>query len=73
MKKWISLLFISTILSCCNNDDDNSKTELEKLPPATQTGANTFGCLLNGSAFLPGNGQNTLDCVYQFVDGEYYF
>jgi hypothetical protein len=29
------------------------KTELEKLPPITQTGANTFGCLVNGVAWLP--------------------
>ena len=28
-----------------------SLTELEKLPPATQTGANTFGCLVNGKAW----------------------
>src|SRR5690606_41160435 len=28
-------------------------TEIEKLPPATQTGANKVGCLLNGKAFLP--------------------
>lgn len=29
------------------------KTELEKLPPITKTGANTFGCLVNGVAWLP--------------------
>ena len=73
MKKLILLLFTTFTLSCCNNDDDKPQTELEKLPPATQTGANTFGCLLDGKAFLPGNGQNTLDCVYQFVNDEYYF
>ena len=28
-------------------------TELEKLPPITQTGANTFGCLVDGVAWLP--------------------
>lgn len=51
------LLFILTIFalnSCSNNDDKpKPKTELEKLPPATQTGANTAGCLVNGVAFLP--------------------
>src|ERR1035437_6035853 len=31
-----------------------AKTELEKLPPATQTGANTLGCILNGAAYTPG-------------------
>ena len=74
MKKLLLLLLTTFALSCCNKDDDDQpKTELEKLPPATQTGANTFGCLLDGKAFLPGNGQNTLDCVYQFVNDEYYF
>jgi hypothetical protein len=33
--------------------DDIPKTELEKLPPITQTGANTFGCLVDGVAWLP--------------------
>jgi len=28
----------------------------DQLPPATQTGANTFGCLLNGQAWLPSGG-----------------
>ena len=28
-------------------------TPLEQLPPATQTGANTFGCVVNGKAFTP--------------------
>jgi len=29
--------------------------QLSLLPPATQTGANTFGCLVNGAAFVPKN------------------
>ena len=73
MKKLLLLLLSTFALSCCNNDDDKPIAEINKLPPATQTGANTFGCLLDGKAFLPGNGQNTLDCVYQFVNDEYYF
>ncbi|GAC1597234.1 MAG: hypothetical protein NVS3B19_19610 [Ginsengibacter sp.] len=28
-------------------------TESEKLPPATQKGANTFGCLINNTAWIP--------------------
>ncbi len=57
----------------CSDDNDKPKSELEKLPPATQTGENTFGCLLDGKASLPGGGINPLDCVYQYVDGGYYF
>ena len=73
MKKIVLILLITFTLSSCNNDDDKPKTELEKLPPATQTGANTFGCLLDGKAFLPGNFPNATNCFYQLVDGEYYF
>lgn len=72
--KNLLLLFFAITLSCCNKDDDSqSIAEIDKLPPATQIGANTFGCLLDGKAFLPGNGNNPLDCVYQYVDGSYFF
>lgn len=27
---------------------------IDQLPPETQTGANTFGCLVNGEVFKPG-------------------
>ncbi len=43
------------------------------LPPATDTGANTFGCLVNGKVFLPqkriGSMSIPLQCNYQNVDG----
>ena len=71
MKNFIPLIFIIFTLSSCNKDDDNKpKTEIEKLPPATQTGANTAGCLVNGVAFLPKGYFPTgnLFCFYQ--DGE---
>ncbi len=37
----------------CKKNKNDSRSELSKLPPETQTGANTFGCLVNGKAFLP--------------------
>ncbi|WP_333809649.1 hypothetical protein [Flavobacterium sp.] len=67
------LLFITTFFLSCCNDDDKPVAEIDKLPQATQTGANTVGCLLNGKAFLPGNQPNSTNCFYQLVDGEYYF
>lgn len=71
MKKLI-LLFITTfVLSCCNNDDNHN----EQLPPETQTGANTVGCLVNGNVFLPhAEGINPeVNCFYQYIDGEFFF
>jgi hypothetical protein len=44
----ISLLLI--LISGCIK---NHKSELDKLPVPTFTGANTFGCLINGKAFVP--------------------
>jgi hypothetical protein len=74
MKHFILLLLTTFTLSCCSNDEEQKTTsEIDKLPPATQTGANKVGCLLDGKAFLPGNFPNATNCFYQFVDGEYYF
>ena len=74
MKKIVLLIIFITLYSCSSdNNTPKNTSEIDKLPPATQTGANTFGCLLDGKAFLPGNGSNPLDCVYQLVGGEYYF
>lgn len=59
------------IFNSCNSDDDN----LNRLPPETQTGANTAGCLVNGKVFLPKQeGLNpALVCNYEFIDGEFFF
>jgi hypothetical protein len=73
MKKIFLLLLTTFTLSCCNKDDNTTTNPVDQLPPATQVGANTFGCFLDGKVFMPGTGQNTLDCVYQFIDGGYYF
>jgi hypothetical protein len=47
---WLLLL----ILTDCKmkHDDPKPLTELEKLPPATQVGKGTFGCLVNGKAMI---------------------
>ena len=49
------MIFANTLLagSCKKTKPDTPLTELEKLPAATQTGANTFGCLVDGVAWLP--------------------
>ena len=70
---FLSVLFIACFISCNKDDDRGPVDPIDLLPPATQTGANTFGCLLDGKAFLPGATPNPLDCFYQFVNGEYYF
>lgn len=72
MKNLLLLLLTVFTLTCCDKDDDKPKTELEKLPPATQTGAQTFGCLIDGKAFVPPRfGTNSPNAFYQFVGGAY--
>ena len=74
MKNLYTLLTLMLILFSCNKDDSSS-SEINKLPTATQIGANTGGCLVNGIAFLPRNNENITSpsCFYQLFDNEYYF
>ncbi|RBP26031.1 hypothetical protein DFR65_1194 [Oceanihabitans sediminis] len=69
MKKLLLLLTITLTLSCCNKDDDNNT---ETLPLATQTGAGTFACKVNGQNFID-TSDGYFNCFYQFTGGEYYF
>lgn len=53
---WLLLIAICSIFASCKKD----KTDEEQLPAITQTGANTFGCLINGKIYTPkGFEQNT--------------
>lgn len=46
-------LLMLTMQQCENNTPKPKElTELEKLPAATQTGKRTFGCLVNGKAWV---------------------
>ncbi|MEJ7627150.1 MAG: hypothetical protein WKF35_09825 [Ferruginibacter sp.] len=49
---WLLLLALCSLLASCKKEN-TPQDELSKLPPITQTGANTFGCLVNGIAWLP--------------------
>ena len=50
----LCLLFITTLILSCSDDDNLEPTVIEtELPPITQTGENTFGCLINGNVFVP--------------------
>jgi hypothetical protein len=70
--KWIiPFILAGAILSQqsgCKDDPPPAKplTELEKLPPLTNTGKQKFGCLLNGKAFVP---TSTVDVYAVFQQG----
>ena len=77
MKSILYLLFSFLLLSC--GDDDNNNTDpIDQLPPLTNTGENTFGCLIDGRAFTPqggGLGGPSRGASYQFIfnDGDSYY
>jgi hypothetical protein len=78
-KYLLLLLFFGSFIcispSCKKHNPDPDPLSL--LPPATQTGANTFGCLVNGQALVAkntkGNGQSPTQCNYIYTNGGYYF
>ena len=53
MKQYLlPALALALLTQCRKSTPDPAKPE-DQLPPATQTGANTFGCLVNSQAYLP--------------------
>ena len=51
MKNLIFILMALLLIGCRDSSEDS-----HQLPPETQTGANTFGCLVNGRLFYPRDG-----------------
>jgi hypothetical protein len=47
------LLFLAPILLTASMCKKKPVDPIDQLPPATQTGANTFGCLVNGKVYIP--------------------
>ena len=45
--KIVLFLFALTLVNCTKSDDQ------DQLPPITQTGANTFGAIVDGNVFIP--------------------
>lgn len=70
MKNKLYIFILVFLILGCSSDDDGC-VGIDCLPEATQTGADTFGCLVNGEPFVDNSGD--FNCFYQLVDGEYYF
>ncbi len=62
--------FSNIFAACEKTKTETALTELQKLPPITQTGANTFGCLVDGVAWLPNGSrpQNGGSNIQLYVD-----
>ena len=59
----VSLLLLLTQCQWFDSDDDNP---VDKLPPATQTGAYTFACLIDGQPWIVKGFNSGTNAQYQF-------
>jgi hypothetical protein len=59
-KTFFPLLVFFWLISCSKDDNPVIEDQLAKLPPETQIGANTFGCIINGQVFYPRDGTSSL-------------
>jgi hypothetical protein len=58
MKK--AIVFLVLLCISCTTNDQAPDDPLAKLPAETQTGANTFGCIINSQVFYPRDGTGSL-------------
>lgn len=66
----LAVFFAGTICmgaSCCKKDEP-LEPEQPTLPPETQTGEDTFGCLIDGKVWLPKGGG-----LLQTIERDYYY
>ena len=61
---FLILSFLAFLLLTTTQCKKDTVDQLSLLPPATTTGANTFGCLVNGAAMLPKESKPSLSNPY---------
>ena len=59
-----TLLFSLTLFFACDDDIATPTKPIDLLPPATQEGNYTFGCLVNGEAFVTKSSTSVV-AIYQ--------
>lgn len=60
MKNLLLLILLLIAIGCGRSSSDNEESVQDKLPEATQTGANTAGCYINGKLLIPKNGSQAI-------------
>lgn len=67
--KSLTTLLLGIVASLCLATQCPKEESPNELPPETQTGANTFGCYVNGELFVKANGtfttQKMLSAIYE--------
>jgi hypothetical protein len=72
MKNLIFTFLLSFIVISCHRSSDNS-SPLEQLPAATQTGASTAGCLVNGNVLIAKGNFSKIFTWGPPIHANYYF
>lgn len=57
--QFLTIALSLQLFVACNNDDNKSSVCQDYLPAITTTGANTFGCCINGNLLIPRDGTGT--------------
>lgn len=60
MKNLLLLILLLIAIGCGRSSSDQEESSQDKLPEATQTGANTAGCYINGKLLIPKNGNQAI-------------
>jgi hypothetical protein len=60
MKQFLALAIMLQLFVGCSNDDNKSSACEDTLPAITTTGANTFGCCINGKLLIPRDGTGSI-------------
>lgn len=63
MKPHLLTLPLALLLVQCHKNSPNPAKPEDQLPAATQTGAGTFGCLVNGQPWLPSGNNGTPNSI----------
>jgi len=71
----VTVAITITTISGCKKEPITCDKPIDCLPPATQTAARTFGCLVDGEVFLPKEKafRVPFSIAYQFFSGSYHF
>ena len=64
-KRPVLLLFTLSLLLASCRTDELELAPIDRLPPATRSGEYTFGCLVNGEAFVPETTRD-ITAIYQW-------
>jgi hypothetical protein len=74
LRKILPLVLISLLFTAAKCRKDKTQNPVDQLPPETQTGANSFGCLIDGQVFVPKGDPLAgpiKKAAYQFLNGKY--